>query len=98
MWMYDCVDVGVHVKVCTEMYLCAFNPKYWVKSAVVRWAERHLNGAIHLYIADITWCFGQDRWQMWVCEGLCMCKCSSKPGYMFVYVKTLIAYKQGHCL
>ena len=22
VWMYDCVDVGVHVKVCTEMNLC----------------------------------------------------------------------------
>ena len=21
VWMYDCVDVGVHVNVCTEMYI-----------------------------------------------------------------------------
>ena len=32
------------------------------------------------------------------CGSVWVCKCSRMPGCMFVYVKTLIAYKQGHCL
>ena len=34
-----CVDVGVHVKLCTEMNLYAFNPKCWVKWAEVKAPE-----------------------------------------------------------
>ena len=72
------MDVGVHVNVCTEMYLCAFNPKYWAKSAVVRWAERHLNGAIHLcaHIADVLWARSSAHECGFVWPGLHMCKCS----------------------
>ena len=39
VWMYDCVDVGVHVKLCTEMNLYAFNPKCWVKRAEIKAPE-----------------------------------------------------------
>ena len=68
-----CVDVGVHVKVCTEMNLYAFNPKCWVKWAEIKAPEFT---CLYLYITDFTWCCAMGK-IVGTCGSVWVCACAS---------------------